>query len=208
MSTVPYEARSTTAGPKPKERCRYCLDTGWVVVMLRDPVRAVVTYPDKETGGRKPVTIPTALERARAGAGDADETQLRYEEMGPCPMCQLGFLTEFPRVGEKEKTGPWGVEGFWKGRDPMVVVALEEPARSRCRSRRTRRGCGSCRLVLAGTWARRVAAVLLVFFAAADLLTAASRYGESGGEVSWMIVGDVALACLLSLVAWKVWPHG
>jgi hypothetical protein len=36
------------------------------------------------------------------------------EEAVPCPFCERGFDVEFPGSGK----GPWGEDGFWRGRDP------------------------------------------------------------------------------------------
>ena len=43
-----------------------------------------------------------------------------YEEMGPCPYCELGFQLEFPGKGH----GPWGSEGFWRGRPHVIKTAF------------------------------------------------------------------------------------
>lgn len=41
-------------------------------------------------------------------------------EYGPCPFCELGDRMEFPKEGKSWKT--WGIDGYWRGREPVVVV--------------------------------------------------------------------------------------
>jgi hypothetical protein len=59
-----------------------------------------------------------------------DEVGLRYEEEGPCPMCQIGYRVEFPPASERlldPRPGPWGRDGYWRGRDAFDVNPLEKP---------------------------------------------------------------------------------
>ena len=46
-----------------------------------------------------------------------------FEEMGPCPKCPAGKLVEFPMPDAKGGTrlGPWGIGGFWQGRESLQV---------------------------------------------------------------------------------------
>lgn len=39
---------------------------------------------------------------------------LSDESAAPCPFCEKGFDVEFPSSGK----GPWGEDGFWRGRKP------------------------------------------------------------------------------------------
>jgi hypothetical protein len=89
LSLVPPPA-ARTRNVSAKERCRYCLDTGYVVVQTRAE---------------------------------------RWEEMGPCPMCERGFAEEFPDYSRCTKAAPvrtpWGDDGFWKGRPPVDLQPVE-----------------------------------------------------------------------------------
>lgn len=60
-----------------------------------------------------------------------------YEEYGPCD-CEAGKLVEFPPPSEKGKprVGPWGNDGYWRGRpnhlpppESKVYLSKEENAR-------------------------------------------------------------------------------
>lgn len=46
------------------------------------------------------------------------------DQMAPCPFCEAGRVIEFPSKG----VGPWGRDGFWRGRDPHTMI---EPNRSK-----------------------------------------------------------------------------
>lgn len=121
MNEVRYEDRY--ANWDGNDRCCYCLDTGLVTVALRDPTPATINRAGK------PVQMMTALERAQAAG--ASEAGLRYEEEGPCPMCQIGYRVEFPAPSERVPDpgpGPWGRDGYWRGRDVFDVTPLESPS--------------------------------------------------------------------------------
>ncbi len=49
-----------------------------------------------------------AVGRSKFGDGGLDE-------YGPCPECEMGFRVEFPST--PKKTGPWGPDGYWQGRN-------------------------------------------------------------------------------------------
>jgi hypothetical protein len=102
--------------------CRYCFDTGWVMVALRDPTPATVVARGKL------VQVQTALERVQTADMTADVDGLRHEEMAPCPMCQVGYRVEFPQPSDKNPNpgrGPFGEDGYWKGRDAVDLVPME-----------------------------------------------------------------------------------
>jgi hypothetical protein len=98
-----------------RERCRYCLDTGYVTVQMRsDPwTRGVAVKGQKDR--------------------ELKTTVGEYEELGPCPMCERGFGEEFPDYSRCAKTppvrSPWGEEGFWKGRAPVDLQPMESADR-------------------------------------------------------------------------------
>jgi hypothetical protein len=100
VKPLPKEARTPNLPGKEgkQERCHYCLDTGYVVAVLR-PAGAAMVH-------RQRVPPP------------ADSF---YEEMGPCPMCQLGYATEFA-----EGVSAWREEGYWQGREAADIHPLEE----------------------------------------------------------------------------------
>lgn len=52
------------------------------------------------------------------------QTRGPFEEMGPCPFCQQGYLLEFGDPGQSSKR-EWP-NGFWQGRPPTGIVPLEE----------------------------------------------------------------------------------
>jgi hypothetical protein len=39
------------------------------------------------------------------------------DQMGPCPRCERGYAIEFPKSGK----GPWGSEGYWRGRSTSGI---------------------------------------------------------------------------------------
>lgn len=47
--------------------------------------------------------------------------RLGTDEMGPCPYCEKGFAIEFP---EKPRVGPWGIEGYWRGRSTTGIAKI------------------------------------------------------------------------------------
>lgn len=82
------------------EDCRTCENSAWVVA-------AVEQRPIQRLEGGKTVVV-----------GHHDE-----ETLGPCPHCERGFRLEFG-IGKtkdgaeytNDNGGPWGREGFWRGR--------------------------------------------------------------------------------------------
>lgn len=96
----------------PEPVCPDCGDEGMIVVALRNPEPSYA--PSKERG--KMVLIQP-------------NTSSKYEEMGPCPRCVIGFRVEFG-IGVKKNSreeildawwvnprgGPWGRDGYWRGR--------------------------------------------------------------------------------------------
>lgn len=110
MKPLPKEARNkNVTGNHP---CRWCEDTGYVVVGSRVEKSAWV------------------MSRKRLNANDAIPHEGTFEEYAPCPYCEAGFREEFPvpKADNKRPTKPpWGEEGFWRGRDPMEAEI--QPAR-------------------------------------------------------------------------------
>jgi hypothetical protein len=57
---------------------------------------------------------------------------VEYDVAGPCPLCQRGFRLEFG-IGAKRtadgtlveyenpRGGPWGADGFWRGRETQFA---------------------------------------------------------------------------------------
>jgi hypothetical protein len=129
VKEIPREARITNLGHEDAatyQRCRYCLNTGFVTVALRDPTPAMVVYRDAD-GKQHTRAQPTALMRAQEESRPEDG--LRYEEAGPCPMCQLGYDMEFPPPTAKNpnpKPGAWGADGYWRGQEWAEVLPMEE----------------------------------------------------------------------------------
>ena len=84
-----------------EEHCRFCCQSpGYVVVGTRQ----VENRRYYDSGGRR-VPAPSLAATSEPDGFYEDE------ELGPCPICQLGHKVEFPEKG----TGPWGKEGFWRG---------------------------------------------------------------------------------------------
>jgi hypothetical protein len=90
------------------DRCSRCGDDGQIVVSLR----------------RFPRQLDLATNKLKPEGG-------LLEEMGPCPDCERGFRLEWgigvlkdksqpPKVLDRwdVRGGPWGPEGYWRGRDP------------------------------------------------------------------------------------------
>lgn len=50
------------------------------------------------------------------------QTRGPYDEMGPCPFCQKGYLLEFGDGSQKKLQWP---DGFWQGRPPTGIVPLD-----------------------------------------------------------------------------------
>lgn len=105
--TVEVPADRVPNWPLGGPRCLHCDDDGQLVVLLRKP------DPTFISGGK--LIEPNVTER--------------FEEMAPCPHCTKGFRVEFG-IGVKKNTrdeiidawhpspsgGPWGRDGYWKGR--------------------------------------------------------------------------------------------
>src|SRR5262249_1419389 len=101
----PARSRNISA----RERCRYCLDTGYVTVQTRsEPWKRQILVDGRKVW---------------------KETVAEIEDVGPCPMCERGFAEEFPDLSRCTKAAPirppWGEEGFWKGRPPIELQPLE-----------------------------------------------------------------------------------
>jgi hypothetical protein len=97
VSAPPEHAR--IANVDGESHCGTCGDSGWVVVSVR-PVAA--------SGFARRFGIEPA-----SGAGE--------EEYGPCPWCQAGYAVEWQKGGSRGN--PWGRNGFWRGRDPLALLA-------------------------------------------------------------------------------------
>jgi hypothetical protein len=90
VKPVPNESRHKNVTGE--ETCRWCADTGYVVVLLR-PAKASLW----------------AQQRGIQPSGF-------YEELAPCPYCEAGFREEFPQPGAKNKhptSSPWRKDGYW-----------------------------------------------------------------------------------------------
>ena len=50
-------------------------------------------------------------------------TDAYAEAYGPCPKCEAGHLVEYPAPDAKgrQKPGPWGENGYWRGRDKSFL---------------------------------------------------------------------------------------
>lgn len=84
------------------EYCDACADGAFVVAAL-------------ET---RPIT------RAGKGGSVAIVGEYQEETYGPCPRCERGYRLEFGLGRNADgseytnpKGGPWGKDGFWRGRD-------------------------------------------------------------------------------------------
>lgn len=110
-----------TANHSSSSHCRFCCDSGWLAALTRrDPVRRTVReeYVDAE-----------GVTRFRTVVKVVGETE-PIEEMAPCPACEIGYRREFGLGRRREKQGdrevlveyenpdggPWGKEGYWRGR--------------------------------------------------------------------------------------------
>ena len=101
---LPREAR--TRNRSGAEHCRFCDDTSYVVVAVR--------YALKH--------------------GNGEERVGPFEEVGPCPFCELGFAEEFPDLSKRKEQSrptepPWGDAGFWQGRPTTEIRPLYEGPR-------------------------------------------------------------------------------
>lgn len=89
-----------------RERCRWCADTGFVVVQTRqDP------YPRRHLEDGQAVVKTTVA---------------TIEEMGPCPYCEQGYYEEFGGDNPSVIGTPWGKDGFWRGRDQGDLEPMEQ----------------------------------------------------------------------------------
>src|SRR6266542_2243681 len=100
MKALPAEAR--TQNVSAKNSCRWCGDEGMA-----------------------PVQVRPAHEHLRCGKHVfAAPANSGYEEFAPCPYCEKGFAVEFPtanpKSGRPTDAGPWGKDGYWRGREQPV----------------------------------------------------------------------------------------
>lgn len=94
MKPLPLAAR--THNRTQRDFCRWCGNDGIVVAQTRNA----------QAGA-------WAIERGiHPPAGSV------YEEMAPCPYCELGFKLEF------QEKGVWAPDGFWRGRDEVDLIPL------------------------------------------------------------------------------------
>lgn len=96
----PRPGRLDNLGPHPRHQCAFCDNDGWVVYLTRAVEETVASLQLKRAAlreRRKPIQEPEG----------------RFDEMAPCPHCARGALIEF---GAGETPGPWGRDGFWRGR--------------------------------------------------------------------------------------------
>lgn len=114
--------RARVANYTGSETCRRCLDDARIVVSVRR--EPVYRYTRKGS-----VVSCWTLADAREQAGWAET-----EEMGPCPLCERGFRLEFG-IGrnkdgseyENPRGGPWGRDGYWRGREAPSDVETATP---------------------------------------------------------------------------------
>lgn len=112
MKAIPAETRIRNRIPPRslREKCKWCGDTGNVTIRTRQDdfarrVSAKGEKPHYEAATSQPI-----------------------EEVGPCPFCEMGYDLEFPSQDDV-KTGkrirpPWGMDGFWQGRETADVEPL------------------------------------------------------------------------------------
>lgn len=99
MKSIPFEARTKNIGGG-KSFCSWCADTGWVTANLR--------AAKQSAWARQRNIQPNGW----------------YEEVAPCPYCAKGYALEFP-----EKSTPvWGVDGYWKHIDEVVLEPMYAPS--------------------------------------------------------------------------------
>jgi hypothetical protein len=126
--TAPVPAEARIQNLSDRRFCRWCGNTGYVVVQLRTDKSLDVK--------RKQVTESGPI-----------------EEMGPCPFCEQGYTEEFGDAENQQAARPvkppWKLsEGFWKGRDVREVqplytsTKLLPPAENRRRMRELARRMG------------------------------------------------------------------
>lgn len=79
-------------------------------------------------------TVDLVAERyARHTRPDGTQAWVESIVVGPCPFCEVGYRFEFGIVnvatddGKVDRVipggGPWGSDGFWRGRDPGELLA-------------------------------------------------------------------------------------
>jgi hypothetical protein len=93
--TPPTEGQVIIETGGPRPECDVCGDDGQVIVgKRRDRIRNLKT---REMSVTDPI-----------------------DEYGPCPACARGRALEFP----EDSTGPWGPEGYWRGRDWRSILRV------------------------------------------------------------------------------------
>lgn len=96
MKEIPMAQR--TRNITRKEQCRFCDDTGFVVVQTRPE-----EWIQHVTARGRSVKVRRSWE---------------IEEHGPCPFCERGYAEEHGHDGKPDHAKPpWHRTGFWQGRD-------------------------------------------------------------------------------------------
>jgi hypothetical protein len=96
------------------DSCPYCHDEGQLEVSTRQEI-----WPRDEI--------------AKGGKKVPKKTEATVDEYGPCPRCEKGQRMEFPEPDAKGRVrvGPWGPDGFWRGRTPELEPATVSSPLSR-----------------------------------------------------------------------------
>lgn len=112
MKPIPFESR--TKNQTERDFCRWCGNDGVVVAAVR---------PVTQTAWAK--TRAEKKTRSEAGATFTPPDGAVYEEMAPCPYCEVGYKLEF------QKDSPWFPDGYWRGRDQVDLQPLHGKADER-----------------------------------------------------------------------------
>lgn len=124
MRPVPDTARAPNGRHRKsgREYCRWCDDTGYVVVFLRK---------HKQIRFRAMNGRPVACALQSGGENPAEIAgELEFEELGPCPYCEQGAAEEKEVFGEFWKGKPTGELKPYRDGAPKYLPREENKRRS------------------------------------------------------------------------------